>query len=159
MDGFLAGHELSLFLCLYAGADEDTHVQGLHGCLGLHKGLAGRCRGTWCAGPVPRLRAADRAKGTRQQRWGRQRQPSGRKSYVYLLKKATGHKKIRLKNCPGKLKSPYVPTAAPRQVEELSFARRQRWPLGFSSPFFPVGKSPASARVVSKPHTMRHPQG
>lgn len=30
MGGFSAGQELSLFSCLYAGADEGIHVQGLH---------------------------------------------------------------------------------------------------------------------------------
>lgn len=88
MDGFLAGHKLSLFLWLCAGADMGTHVQGPHSCPGLHKGLAGRCRGTWCTGPVPRLRAAGRAMG-----WRRRQQPSGRKNYVHLLKKSPGHKK------------------------------------------------------------------
>lgn len=130
MDGFLAGHKLSLFLCLCAGAETGTHVQGPHSCPGLHKGLAGRCKGTWCTGPVPRLRAAGRAKG-----WRRRQQPSGRKSYVHLLKNPQVTKN-KTQELPSKLKSPHVPAAAPRQVEEVGFAWRQRWPWGFSSPFF-----------------------
>lgn len=82
MDEVSAGHELSLFSCIYSGADEEPHMQGLCGCPALHKGLGGRCRGTGCAGPLPWLRAAGRAKGTGQQGWGRQKQPSGRKSYT-----------------------------------------------------------------------------
>lgn len=66
MDGVFAGHDLSLLLCLYGGADEETHMQGLCGCLGLHVELAGRCGGSWCTGLLPSIRAAGRAKG-----WGR----------------------------------------------------------------------------------------
>ena len=89
MHVFLAGLELSLFLCLYAGADEETHVHGLRGCPGLHKGLAGRCRGTRCAGSG--LLAGLRGHGSRD--GGDKSSHQQGKATRICLKKSTGHKK------------------------------------------------------------------
>jgi len=118
-----------------------------------------RDRDTPCPWWVTGLRAVGRTNGAEQQGWGRQRQPSGRKSSMYLFKKVHRPTRNKTQALPWQTEIPTRACCSPRQAEGLSLAQRQRWPSGFSSPFFPVGKSPASAQVVSKPHTMRHPQG
>lgn len=85
---------------------------------------------------------------------------TGKKKLRVSVKKI--HRSQRLKNCPGKLKSPRVPTAAPGRQRSSALCgsrgdRQGLFLLFFF--FFPVEKSPALGRVVSKPHTVRHPQG
>lgn len=158
MDEVSAGHELSLFSRLYSDVAKMPYVQGLHGCPALHKGLGGRCRGTWCEGPLPWLRAAGRAKGTGQKGWGRQKQPSGRKSYTCLLEESRGHRR-RDSRAALANQNPHHARCGPQAGGGAQLCAEAEVDIRIFFFFFPVGKSPTSARIVSKPHPLRHLQG
>lgn len=148
MGGFSAGQELSLFSCLYAGADERICVQGLH-MAGVAQG-AGR--------DVQTLGAWDCSPGAGQQGRGRLRQISARKNSVYPSKNPQVTANM-IQGLPWQTEIPTCAHCSPQADGGAQLCMEAEVAIKVFFSFFPVGRSPASARVVSKPHTVRHLQG